>query len=743
MPIEDAFDIAFVGNLARREKQIQQNYRPIIGVHKWFARRPGTLFRALLLCEFAGDRPLRDSFFHAHHFTGKVVGDPFMGGGTPLVEANRVGCNVIGRDVNPMAYWIVRQELVALDRRAFLATAEAVITELEGKVGRFYKTTCLECGNSTADVKYFLWVKQARCPGCGGNVDLFPGYLVATNDRHSHFVVVCHACRHVNELESLSGGRKPLACQKCSTELTLEGPASRGRCLCSRCETLVHYPQPGQGAPQHRMFAIEYHCSACRHRHSGRYFKAPDRPDLRLYDQAIEQAQTEPLEFVPDDAIPPGDETTRLHRWGYAHYRELFNARQLFGLNALAETIGVLPRGEVRFALATVLSDILRYQNMLVRYDTWALKALDIFSVHGYPVGLIQCESNLLGIPKVGSGGFRHFVEKYERAKAYCEQPFEVLYRQGQKVVVPVKGEKIVATLVGGQLTESRDPWAWVDAADGGSVRLPPEGLDAVFSDPPYFANVQYAELMDFCYVWLRKILRKEIPQFRSPSTRSPNELTGNETLGRTLGDFTDGLSRIFRHYSRALKPEAPLVFTYHHNKLEAYLPLVVAVLDASLICSATLPCPAEMGASIHINGTGSSTVDTVFVCRKAQTVASTSADKPQDVGELTRSDLAALGGAGLRPTIGDARCILFGHVSRLAIAVGRDEWDPHPPVQTRLQAARRLMGRIVSLSTVDDIVGLALKAARNGEKEQLVLGIDHDFIEESGNAKAPVRSTL
>jgi hypothetical protein len=39
--------------LTLREKQIQQNYRTIIAVHKWFARKPGTLFMALILSEFA------------------------------------------------------------------------------------------------------------------------------------------------------------------------------------------------------------------------------------------------------------------------------------------------------------------------------------------------------------------------------------------------------------------------------------------------------------------------------------------------------------------------------------------------------------------------------------------------------------------------------------------------------------------------------------------------------------------
>ena len=45
MSIERNFDISFVADLALREKQIQQNYRPVIAIHKWFARRPGTLFR--------------------------------------------------------------------------------------------------------------------------------------------------------------------------------------------------------------------------------------------------------------------------------------------------------------------------------------------------------------------------------------------------------------------------------------------------------------------------------------------------------------------------------------------------------------------------------------------------------------------------------------------------------------------------------------------------------------------------
>ena len=90
----------------------------------------------------------------------------------------------------------------------------------------------------------------------------------------------------------------------------------------------------------------------------------------------------------------------------------------------------------VRNALATNLSDLLRYQNMLCRYDTTALKSLDIFSVHGFPVGLVQCESNFLGILDqnkkscIGSGGWANIIEKFRKAKSYCIAPFEVGYKR-------------------------------------------------------------------------------------------------------------------------------------------------------------------------------------------------------------------------------------------------------------------------------------------------------------------------
>jgi hypothetical protein len=69
---------------------------------------------ASFLSEF-GDRPMPEMFFEANDFPGLAIADPFMCGGMPLIEANRVGCDVQGFDINPMAARIVREEIVHLD----------------------------------------------------------------------------------------------------------------------------------------------------------------------------------------------------------------------------------------------------------------------------------------------------------------------------------------------------------------------------------------------------------------------------------------------------------------------------------------------------------------------------------------------------------------------------------------------------------------------------------------------------
>ena len=686
MSIETRFDIAFIAAMARREKQIQQNYRPIIAVHKWFARRPGALFRGLTLAEF-GDKPLSESFFAANDFPGRTIADPFMGGGTPLLEANRVGCDVLGFDVNPMAAWVVREEIDHLDVVAYRRAADALVRELAVEVGDAYLTDCPLYGDADVPVKYFLWVKTVACENCGADVDLFPGYLVAGNARHPKHVVLCADC---GELTEVADRDHPGPCRRCAGQLTIAGPARRQHCMCRRCGKATRYPRPETGPPRHRLFAIEYYNPHRKAQHRGRFFKKPDERDLARYEAATERWTATRSRYVPEQPIPPGDETDRLHRWGYRRYRELFNPRQLLGLEHSARRTAAIEDERIRRALATNLSDLLRYQNMLCRYDTMALKSLDVFSVHGFPAGLVQCESNLLGITTragvaVGSGGWTNVISKYEKAKRFCNAPFEVDHVRGRKTIVPVPGEWI------GERDDGRRPRRTaIRCASSTALDLAPSTLDAVFTDPPYFGNVQYGELMDFCYVWLRGLVGSDAEGFDRESTRSQEELTGNATQARDLEHFTDGIAAVYGTMAAALKPGAPLAFTFHHNSVEPYHAIGVAILDAGLICSASIPCPAEMGGSIHIHGTASSIVDTIFVCRRhGQARRDALFEDLDGLSAVVHSDLGQLRAAGMTPTAGDIRCIVFGHLTRMAVWRLRHDWDRTQPTSERLDQVR------------------------------------------------------
>ncbi len=699
MGIEDRFDARLVAGLAAAEKQVQQSYRPIIGVHKWFARRPGTLFRGLMLAELA-ERTLGESFFMAHDFEGIAL-DPFMGGGTTLFEANRVGLSVVGFDTNPMSRWICERELEELDVVAFERAGEDICRAVEQQLDDLYTTSCEECGEQ-APVKFFLWVKTHVCE-CGGQTLLFPGPLVAGRKmkRHTHDVLVCRFC---GEVHQFLPAEVPADCPGCGRSFVETKVDRRAACSCGREFAVPEVD--ATGPPKHTLFALEYHCPTCKQRDGrrGRFFKGAGSEDRERFTRAcVRYAETD-SPYWPEAEIPVGDETNRLHRWGYRRFRELHNERQLLGLAIIAEKIHAAPE-ELQPALATVFSDFVRYQNMVCRYDTAALKVLDVFSIHGYPIHRVQCEAALIGHPKVGSGGFRHFLAKYAAAKRYCQQPYETVRVDGRKRQVPIAGERIAASFVDGEdaLGEPRSALLRCGGITAEPMRA--DSVDLVLTDPPYFANVQYSELMDFCYAWLRRLM-PDASFFGPQSAKSDAEVTGNTTQGRDLVAFARRLSGVYSAAANALKPGHLFAFTYHHNDLRSYAAVIVAILDARLVPIVTIACPSEMRGSIHIGNAHSSRVDTVFVLRKPPAALPEIPEVP--LGERIAEHVQPLVDAGLTVSQGDRRCITYGLLAEQALRRLAPSWEARASISERLARAE---ATLMELMGAGERVEVALTA--------------------------------
>jgi len=158
------------------------------------------------------------------------------------------------------------------------------------------------------------------------------------------------------------------------------------------------------------------------------------------------------------------------------------------------------------------------------------------------------------------------------------------------------------------------------------------------------------------------------------------------------LPEFAERLSEVFTASASALKPGGAFCFTYHHNELDAYAPLVVACLDAGLVPTALFVCPSEMRASTHIHARNASTVDSVFVLRKEPVPASVRRNFDElDVSRHIRARLDALRHAGVKTTAADRLCIRHAALAATAMARLADGWD-------ELIAADRLAQALVGL---------------------------------------------
>lgn len=113
------------------------------------------------------------------------------------------------------------------------------------------------------------------------------------------------------------------------------------------------------------------------------------------------------------------------------------------------------------------------------------------------------------------------------------------------------------------------------------------------------------------------------------------------------------------------------------------------------------------MGASIHIKGTGSSVVDTIFVCRSHGKISARwVVNSAEGIAGLVREDIARLRAGNVTPTRGDMRCLIFGHIIRMAIWRLRKSWDRTMTIEDRFLAVTSQTQRLGGLKDVERCLG-------------------------------------
>ncbi len=110
--IEDGFPFEQISEIAEIESWRKEIYRPIYHIHKWWAQRLRSVFRAIILAAALPKNADVGQLFHQRvPLPHLVVFDPLIGSGTTVGEAFKLGCRPIGRDIDPVAHLAVRTAL--------------------------------------------------------------------------------------------------------------------------------------------------------------------------------------------------------------------------------------------------------------------------------------------------------------------------------------------------------------------------------------------------------------------------------------------------------------------------------------------------------------------------------------------------------------------------------------------------------------------------------------------------------
>jgi len=188
------------------QKQIlAKPHRPVYRMHRYFARRPYSVFSELV-----------------DHYTNEndLILDPFCGGGVTLVEGILLKRRVIGFDLNPLASFITKMELETVD----LEKLEKIKEEIENKFQmynkKFFSTLCRKCKKKTLS-DWFEYSPNLKCNSCLGEFNLIsstkkgPGTWICphcseqikfspTSETVYEMKSICYTCTHCKNHEVAS-----------------------------------------------------------------------------------------------------------------------------------------------------------------------------------------------------------------------------------------------------------------------------------------------------------------------------------------------------------------------------------------------------------------------------------------------------------------------------------------------------------------------------------------------------------
>jgi adenine-specific DNA methylase len=656
----DKLPLNLMDELAEKETYRRDIYRPIYSLHKWWARRPGSTFRCLGLAALTDDTITKDDIL-TERTTGSHDGlyidsydaqinpndehidrdvtvlDPFAGGGTTLVEMNRLGADVIGYELNPVAWWTEKKSMDDVNLDVLEREFNRILEEVRDELGEYYTTIDPETGQE-CEALYYFQSQRIPCLTCDEEVQLFPRYQLAKTKKTRPGALYCpnqECSDRIIELENrgkgldegtevsvTDGGVVTISedgneiCPNCGHEFDPnDGTYGYGKYTCSNGhkhdvkETL----QRRDERPTFDHFALQYVDPQGNKR-----IKEFDKKDEERFAQACDRFNEigDRLK-IPEQQIPEGDKTKALTNYNYNRFNELFTDRHLLTFGILFQKSWEVRKKDFDEAdaqniaelLITTVSSALERNNNLSVWNYTDSKGASLFKRHAYIPRVQPVEGNLLN--STGTLiSLKNYFQKVYKAKEYGQNPFEKVKNNetGEVEQFYVEDEEVSESRVECLNCKTSEH---LDQADG--------SIDYVITDPPYYDNVQYSELSDYFYVWLRECLQEEYEEFKPELVPKAREIVANKSANKDEEFFVKSLANVFSECHRVLKQDGEMVFTYHHNENEAWSVILEALIQSGFTVTGAYPVQSEFPHNPHISDLDNAEYDILVYANKEQ----------------------------------------------------------------------------------------------------------------------------
>lgn len=574
---------------------------------------------------FEGVNPTPASYMEkARDLWGRLPsGADFMaGGGSIPFEMARAGYGtVVAGDLNPVAYIILKAgleypasfgERLAVD---FERQGKLILSQLRDRVKEYYPTY------SGVQPTNYIWVKTFRCPECGcvvpalkqpiidrvNGVALYP----RVEERGIRLRIVKVRDAGNGKLQVTEGPYK-------DEEFDAKGYVQRG---VLECPLHRHTISGDEAKRQYREAVASREAEGFHGCHpavlsaavfKGGEFAEPTKEMVEGYLHAERDLRDRWEGYLAEDLIPTesigiGEKTKEPLNNGLEKWYKLFNARQLI---AHAELVKLIREARLRVAdderrKGRSGEEAEEYGNAIATYLTLALgKMLDYNSI--------------LTSWHAGRGIIRNTFDSHAYAWTWDHAEGDMMNdRTGYSWCIKntLKALKGIIKRKPGSVT--------VTVGDAASPRLVPHGgFDVIITDPPYYGNVQYAEISDYFYVWFKRALRDAYPEaLAHVETPKQEEAVANRVRhgGSGLADahYQKKMTHIFTAMNEALNPEGVFVLWFAHKSGAAWSSTINALLNSGFTITALWGVRAEMERSLHISGKASLKTNIIMVCRK------------------------------------------------------------------------------------------------------------------------------